>query len=127
MKRSQALIRFSREHHSALVFARRVKLNAPGSGVFKKLAEDFPAKWKKEIAPHFAEEERTILPRLVAAGATGLAERLQRDHDELRGLSAQATGGDAAALKSFGKLIYDHIRFEERELFPFYEKLLGLV
>lgn len=127
MKRSQALIRFSREHHSVLVFARRIRLNAPGSGGFKKLAEDFPARWKKEIAPHFAEEERAILPRLVAAGATGLAERLQRDHGELRRLSTPATGGDAVALKSFGKLIYDHIRFEERELFPFYEKLKGLL
>lgn len=121
------MIRFSREHHSVLVFARRVRLNAPGSDVFKKLTENFPARWKKEIAPHFAEEERAILPRLVAAGATGLAERLQRDHGELRRLSTLATGGDPVALKSFGKLIYDHIRFEERELFPFYEKLTGLL
>lgn len=127
MKRSQALIRLSHEHHSALVLARRVKLNSPGSGVFKKLTEDFPAKWKKEIAPHFAEEERSILPRLVAAGATELAERLQRDHAELRRLSTLAMGGDAVALKDFGKLIYDHIRFEERVLFPFYEKLAGLI
>ncbi|MBI3580496.1 MAG: hemerythrin domain-containing protein [Nitrospinae bacterium] len=126
MKRSQELIRFSREHHPALVLARRVKLNAPGGGVFKRLAGEFPAKWKKEIAPHFAEEERSILPRLVAAGATELAERLQRDHAELRRLSTQAMGGDAAALKEFGKLIYDHIRFEERVLFPYYEKLTGL-
>lgn len=119
-------MKLSHEHHLALVLARRVKLGAAGGEAFDKLMEAFPRQWEKEIAPHFAEEERTILPRLVAAGAVALYGRFQKEHAELRKLSALAVGGDNVALKRFGKLIHDHIRFEEREMFPFYEELIGV-
>lgn len=125
MKRSKALVRFSHEHHLVLVYVRRVKLNPPDSEAFKKLLHDFPARWKNEIEPHFAEEERLFPPRLLSAGADELVEQFNNEHAELRKLASQAAAGDPAALKSFGKLVYDHIRFEERRLYPRYEELVG--
>lgn len=123
MKRSKILIRFSREHHTALVLAKRAQ--APGNDAATQFMADFPARWNEALEPHFVEEEREILPRLRSAGDDALAERLVADHARLRALSVRILGGEAAALPEFGKLLADHVRFEERELFPHYERLMG--
>ncbi len=125
MKRSQTLIQLSREHHTALVLAKRAQTNALDSGTLMQLMADFPARWNEELEPHFTEEEQVLLPRLLSEGADALAGRLAEDHAGLRALSARIIGGDATALPEFGRLLADHVRFEERELFPHYEQLIG--
>lgn len=125
MKRSQTLIQLSREHHTALVLAKRARTNLPGSETTMRLMADFPARWNEELEPHFTKEERDMLPRLQSEGAGALADRLVEDHARLRALSARIIGGDPAALPEFGRLLADHVRFEERELFPRYEQLIG--
>lgn len=124
MKRSQTLIKLSREHHAALVLARRAKKSAPGSDALVQLMTDFPARWNNGLVPHFAEEERTLLPRILADGANPLAERLKKDHDRLRALAACIIAGGADALAEFGQLLSNHVHFEEHELFPYYERLV---
>lgn len=124
MKRSQTLIQLSREHHTALALAKRAQTNALESTTLMQLMADFPARWNGELEPHFTEEEQVLLPRLLSGGADALAGRLVEDHAGLRALSARIIGGDAAALPEFGLLLADHVRFEERELFPHYEQLL---
>ena len=121
MKRSQLLIQLSREHHAALVMAKRARSIKADAG--NEFLRDFEARWNKELAPHFSEEERMLPPLLEAAGEVSLAERLRSDHQQLRLLSRRLIGGDIEAGEPFGKLLADHVRFEERELFPRYEIL----
>ena len=121
MKRSQLLIQLSREHHAALVLAKRAR--AVQADVILQFMHDFEKRWNKELAPHFAEEERMLLPLLVAAGEAGLADRLRSDHLQLQTLSRRLLEGETTAAEPFGKLLADHVRFEERQLFPRYEKL----
>jgi len=121
MKRSQLLIQLSREHHAALVMAKRARaIEADASLQFLR---DFEKRWNKELAPHFAEEEHLLLPLLEAAGEVGLVERLRSDHHQLQALSRRLIEGEAEAAEPFGILLADHVRFEEWELFPRYEKL----
>ena len=125
MKRALELVHLSHQHHRALVLARRIKKSAPGGDPTTKLLKDFTAIWNDELTPHFAEEELTIAPRLAAGGAALMAGRLLKEHDELRSLSARVFNGEPGALNQFGKLLYEHVRFEEREAFPYYERLIG--
>ncbi|MEO8331860.1 MAG: hemerythrin domain-containing protein [Gallionella sp.] len=121
MKRAQLLIQLSREHHAALVMAKRARsIQADDRHQF---LHDFERRWNKELAPHFAEEERMLPPLLEAAGEASLVERLLSDHQQLRALSRRLIDGDIEAGESFGKLLAEHVRFEERELFPRYEIL----
>ncbi len=125
MKRSQALIKFSREHHAALVLARRAKRGVPGSGAAVQAMADFPQRWNDGLVPHFAEEERVLLPRILAAGADSLAQRFKEDHARLRELAAHIIAGGTESLPEFGALLADHVHFEEHEFFPYYERLIG--
>lgn len=117
MKRSEALAGLSREHHGALVMAQRIAAGALSPA-------DLRRRFDRELNPHFLAEERFLLPFLERAGASALAERTRREHDEMRRLAAAADQGDIAALESFGIALRDHVRFEERELFVAVESLL---
>ena len=125
MQRSPDLRALSREHHHALVLARRaVQAASRGSD------QDVIATWshirtafRQELAPHFAVEEVYLLPALVAAGAVELATRTRRDHDTLRFLAA-ADDDPRARLAEFGVMLRQHVRFEERHLFPAAEAVL---
>jgi hypothetical protein len=111
MKRDPRLQRLSREHHHALVLARRA--------VRGELSlEQAHRAFAEELAPHFAIEEQHLLPALANTGETALADRTRREHDEMRAALAR---GDLAEL---GRLLTAHVRFEERELFPACERLI---
>lgn len=126
MKRSPALRDLSDDHHEALVLALRAR-RAAASGdatavaaAWKAVAAGLPA----ALAPHFAIEEQWLAPPLAAAGEAGLAARLLEDHAALRAALADGAPRDAAALAAFAARLAEHVRFEERVLFPAAERAL---
>ncbi|HET6720832.1 MAG TPA: hemerythrin domain-containing protein [Rhodocyclaceae bacterium] len=125
MKRNDSLLKLSREHHGALVLAKR----AQGFGPTRSDAADafmaqLVATFAGELEPHFQDEENTLLPALQAAGENALVERTLAEHAELRGLIDAIAQRDLAALPRFGSALAAHVRFEERELFPAAENIL---
>ncbi len=119
MKRHDRLVDLSREHHAALSLARRLRM-APASPGAATEAVAAVEKLRIDLEFHFDEEEVRLLPVLWRCGRSDLAERLCAEHVELRSLLAQAVQG--RALDCLGRLLESHVRFEEREMFPFLEK-----
>ncbi|RIL07039.1 MAG: hemerythrin domain-containing protein [Proteobacteria bacterium] len=118
MKRVAGLRDLSDDHHTALVLARRCRQAAQGGD-----AAALGAAWSavrdafaRELEPHFAIEERHLLPALEAIGEAALAERIRADHAALRAQVGEPAprGGHVEA---FGRLLDAHVRFEEREVF----------
>jgi len=113
MRRHPEFVSFSREHHDPLRLGRHLL----AGGGREELARLMPA-----MLAHFREEERSLLPRLASQGAPELAGRLLREHEALRALFESALRG--AHLAEAGQALIDHVRFEERVLFPFLEAQL---
>ncbi|OIR03230.1 hemerythrin HHE cation binding domain protein [mine drainage metagenome] len=80
--------------------------------------------YESQLEPHFQFEEYSLLPLLKSNEAQPLVERTLADHDRLRDLLSGLRRNDAESLGSFGRCLTDHVRFEERELFPLLEDLL---
>lgn len=126
MKRSPELAVLSREHHHALDLALRLK-RADG-GQAEAVAAAAAEFWRRESIEHFQLEEEFLLPSL--ARHTGPADpdiaRTCRDHAELRQRFGQVERGqrDVEALRRLGELLSEHVRFEERVLFPRVESML---
>lgn len=112
MKRHPRLVQLSREHHVALRLGRHLL----AGGAAAKLRAEHDA-----LAAHFAEEERDLLPLLEANGHAALAQRLNAEHAQLRTLFAAALQGQREG--EAGQALIEHVRFEERELFPVVETL----
>jgi len=124
MKRDPSLVALSREHHTALTLANRLK-KAVLSGDQSRIEEarrNVVVRFAAELEPHFTEEELTLLPRLSALGEIDLVERTLDEHRRLRALVRKladpgATHAAGECLAEFGDLLTTHVRFEERELF----------
>ncbi len=125
MKRAEALKGLSREHQEALVLARRACANetdphgADARAQCAHLLECWP-----RFAAHFALEEQTLLPALERAGQGASAALALRQHAELRALVERIRQGDLLALAPWGMAMNEHVRFEERTLFPMAEAVI---
>lgn len=126
MKRHPALVHLSHDHHHALVEARRLKRAATGPDR-AAAATAFAAFFAEVTVPHFREEEESLFP--LAAWSDEARPHVVHallDHQQLHALTArlrepsEALPGTMAAL---GDLLEQHVRREERELFPLLERI----
>ena len=122
MKRAAELIPLSREHHEALVLARRACAGAEPEAVREQVLR----RWSQQIESHFAAEEQVLLPALARAGAAAAAATAWREHGEVRGFIERLRAGDLAALPLWGDVMRRHVQFEERELFALAQELVEL-
>jgi hemerythrin-like domain-containing protein len=140
MKRHPSLHPLSQHHHFALIQAlgMRRAAEAPAekrAAAVARQAEKFVRFWHKSGSVHFREEEEVLLPayaRYVRLDRDAEVMRIFADHAEIRAAVldfedriAAKTPIEAGELARLGKLLHDHVRLEENEVFPRIEKTLG--
>ena len=124
MKRDEALRPLSREHLNALHAA---KVLREGDDV-EAVTEVFFDFWENEGRNHFRIEEEVLLPhwsRHAEVDRAGVARMLE-EHLAIRREALRLNAGETSIgqAREFGRLLHDHVRFEERELFPLIEAAL---
>ncbi len=127
MKRDPSLHPLSRDHHHALALARRATLAATdrNPGAPQDAWDEVVQKFDDELLPHFEIEERFLLPAMTTAGEEALVKRVLEEHRALRDLVQMAVVDLRECLAGFGTLLTEHVRFEERILFPVAESRLS--
>jgi hypothetical protein len=127
MKRDPALTTLSHDHHQALFVAQKLRRATAATAGEARAA--FLAFWDGQGHMHFRLEEEILLPAYAGYGdahhplvAQALCEHVDIRHraDEL----ARDGGSPPAALNELGVRLADHVRLEERELFPLIERAL---
>ena len=126
MKRAPALVPLSREHHEALVLARRACEPTREQAEPGTLRAHLLRRWDAQFDAHFAREEAHLLPALAAAGEHAAVQEALQQHATLREAVARLRAGDLRALPAWGDAMREHVRWEERELFPLAERVLDL-
>ncbi len=124
MKRDRRLRGLSSEHHQALVIARTLTERAAEGRLDEAAARWLADRFARELEPHFRVEEEVLLTALRAAGELELEARTRADHAFLRAGAAAAAAGSTEHLLAFAERLFEHVRFEERELFPRSEAVL---
>ena len=127
LKRIPELRKLSEDHHHGLALARRARLAREGDGGLSvsQVWEEIERKFQNELEPHFRIEEEYLAPPLVALEETKLIERFNEDHKVLRNSVSDQSARSLSALKQFGEILEQHIRFEERELFEIAQRRLS--
>jgi hypothetical protein len=125
VKRSEALILLSRDHHHALDVA-RILGRTDGSDLEEALGR-LAEFWEPRGRRHFEIEEELILPAVPPSDDEWreAAQRVREDHEWIR--SRVAGLGDEPGVErahELGRRMHDHVRFEERRLFGMLEERL---
>lgn len=124
MKRDAWLVPFSHDHQHALACALRLHRAADGNDASQlELTTSTTMTFvDAELEPHMQREERELLPLLERNGwiEPSEAARLLAEHRELRLQAARLAARpiDASTARAFAELLHDHVRWEERTLFP---------
>lgn len=132
MKRHTAIVPLSHDHHHALILAQALKKNAVKSGLgaksIKEKAKVAINAFNTELIPHFNHEEVLLFP--IALGKDKELDKMIQDiieeHDKIRiSVESLQNGNVEDNLDAFAKLLENHIRTEERILFPKIEEVVG--
>lgn len=135
MKRFAGFVPLSREHHDGLLLATRLQQGR--NALLRMWSHDLH--WQAEyvvkffddnLETHFAAEEEAVFPEAEACPGGGeLAAALIAQHKELRAMAEFLRRPDEKKLEctlvQFGQTLEEHIRREERELFPLMESTLS--
>ena len=128
MKRNEALVPLSHDHHAGLFVAQRLK-RAEDADSATAARERFLSFWRTDGRRHFRIEEEVLLPSfaLHVEPSHEAVVRVLVDHVELRRRAADLEREEDTSLEELhqlGKRLEEHIRHEERVLFPLIEQAL---
>ena len=126
MKRDPALEPLSREHHQALHRALRMK-RASAADV-EDVRTDVLEFWRSEGVKHFRIEEEILLPAFatVEDPAHEAVVRVVVDHVWIRERMERLERDELALdrIHELGQRLDEHVRHEQRVLFPLLERML---
>jgi hemerythrin-like domain-containing protein len=126
LKRSVYMMALSREHHEGLLFSWKIKEGIKKGIPFWRLNKYADFFWSHHLQRHFKQQEELLFSlinnaltkrgldehKLLKEGFWRIQNNLLRTNEEYL---------------VFAELLINHIRFEERELFPYLEKELPAV
>lgn len=124
MKRAEALRPLSREHLTALHAAKKLR----EADDLEEATRTFLSFWEGDGQRHFRVEEEVLLPTWAMhaeVDRTGVA-RILEEHLAIRREALRLAVGAASLeeARELGGLLHDHVRFEERQIFPMIENAL---
>ncbi len=129
MKRSKYLETLSFEHHDGLVIASKIKTDLKKENAPTHLIDYVIDVYENGLLHHFDQEEvsfKEVMQNIT--GAKQLMSRMEAEHTQFAEIIENISKPVAnvfAQIRLFGELLHDHIRFEERKLFPLIEQSLS--
>jgi iron-sulfur cluster repair protein YtfE (RIC family) len=126
-RRHPSLIPISHDHHLGLMAAQRLKQGRTAYADTADIGESISELWSRELADHFRVEEEVVFAGNYSEPVAAMIARVLREHREIRSMIEQGENGawDEATARKLGALLEEHIRFEERQLFPAIQEELG--
>jgi hemerythrin-like domain-containing protein len=133
-RRHDSLIPLSHDHHHALVLCLRIhrglEKQSGDEAWLRSMAEDALQFFASDLVPHFKIEEEVLFPAMQKLNqAAELTGELLSEHRALEGfielLRQMQVALLEARLRQFADLLKSHIRKEENQLFPLYEKSMS--
>jgi len=119
LKRNDALVPLSREHHQGLLLCGKIKTGLSKNVEPERIKRYADWFYAEHLTPHFAEEENALFP--ILGNDNALVTRAIQEHRELEKLFADNSNVEHT-LRSIADLLDKHIRFEERELFELIQR-----
>jgi len=123
MKRHESIVTLSREHHFGLLFCWKIRQGIKKQVPIERIKKYIEYFWGNHLQRHFYEDE-TLLFNLLQ---DRLVDQAIAEHTHISQLIEATITNELThghQLNILADTLDDHIRFEERILFPHFEKEL---
>lgn len=134
IRRNQHIVTLSHDHHVGLLFCWKIRQGLKRQADLPRITRYVRYFWQHNLEPHFREEEDILF---ILPGDKKIGQALD-EHRQIRSLITAITGdpthnADAPVaspdavqqLTALADAVDKHIRFEERDLFPYLEQTLS--
>ena len=125
IKRNENIQPLSREHHFGLLFCWKLRTGLKFGIATERIIRYLDYFWTQHLQQHFRAEEELLFRKVNDP----LCDRALQEHVQLKemisSLLARAFANEPAQLDKFAVTLTEHIRFEERMLFPHLEKVMS--
>jgi hemerythrin-like domain-containing protein len=123
MKRNEQIVPLSRDHHAGLLFCWKIRQGIRNQTETERIRQYVLYFWQEHLKTHFREEEELLFSTTTDV----LIGRAISEHRILENRIRQVIDNkqiNYTLLEEIADLTDNHIRFEERILFPFLESVL---
>jgi len=125
LKRHESILTFSREHHFSLLFCWKIRQGIKKNVAGERIREYVQYFWDNCLQSHFRQEEAVLFAPLQDK----MVQRAVLDHQYISKQITALAGSSAKDLPKDLAILADsvdnHVRYEERELFPYLERKLS--
>jgi hemerythrin-like domain-containing protein len=125
IKRNAHIVKLSRDHHASLLFCWKLRQGVKYHILADRLIKYVQYFWQHHFSIHFKEEEDFLFTPLKDE----IVQKAIDDHHEIKTfidkVSLKKTGNEADTLLELAEMVNDHVRYEERILFPHIEEKLS--
>ena len=117
LKRYQAIVSFSKEHHFGLLLVWKIRQGLEKGVNAERISNYVEYFFKEDLEKHFKDEEQLLFSRLPVDDV--LRKRAEEEHQSIYKLvkDIDENKNDTELLAKLANELEKHIRFEERELF----------
>jgi hypothetical protein len=124
IKRHQALVAFSKDHHFGLLLVWKIKQGLATAVATERISNYILYFFEEYLLEHFQEEEQSLFPKLSKDHV--LRQRAEKEHELIYDIIAQlrVQKHNENLVTQLAQTLKDHIRFEERELFAYLQQTL---
>ena len=125
VKRDENIKRLSREHHFSLLFCWKIRKGLKTDVATERIRKYVQYFWQQHLQPHFREEEKIFFAPIKDR----LVQRAINEHkyikQQVEDLANYSKNNQRKSLAKIADMVYEHVRYEERDLFPHLERKLS--
>jgi len=125
IKRDKNILHLSKEHHFSLLFCWKIRQGIKKDVDVERIRRYVQYFWTRCLQQHFRTEEDF----LFASSGGRMVQKALKEHARINKLVTHVLHFPASdtpkSLLALADAIDEHVRYEERELFPHLEKKLG--
>lgn len=125
IKRNPNIVKLSRDHHASLLFCWKLRQGIKRHAAIDRMVKYAQYFWLQHFAPHFREEEELLFAPLADEKVQKAIEDHKRIHSLINELAHLDSKESAEQLSGLADTIDEHVRYEERILFPHLEVSLS--
>jgi hypothetical protein len=125
IKRHEALISFSKDHHFGLLLVWKIRQGLKMKIQPERISNYTITFFEKDLTDHFKQEEKNLFSKLSPDDS--LRQQAFQEHEKIKDLidRLQKDKLNIGLLEEFAVSLENHIRFEERVLFNHLQNTLS--
>lgn len=124
INRNEHIKKLSRDHHFSLLFCWKIRQGLKTDVAIERIRKYVQYFWQQHLQSHFREEEKILFAPIKDSQVHRAINEHKYIKIQIEGL-ADSENNERKSLAKIADMVDEHVRYEERDLFPHLERKLS--